>query len=312
MYKKLTLLLFCFLTFAFASAQTFTVNGIKYNVLSGTANVEVVQGSCFAGDLTLPSSVSNSGTTYSVTAIGQSAFSFCATITSITIPNSVTLIGQQGFRECTSLKSVSIPNSVTSIGDSAFFDCYSLTSVTIPNSVTSIISFTFYGCTSLTSVMIPNSVSSIGTYTFYNCTSLTSIVCDIITPLVIDTTVFSGVTQNACSLKVPAGSVSMYQSAAVWKNFNPRLPESSLGINDITSQKNILLYPNPVHNEAILEVKNSEATKLEVYDTNGKVVVRKSLNNNKNSIDTSTLPVGMYLFKTISAKSTSVTKVIKN
>ncbi len=57
---------------------------------------------------------------------------------SYTIPNSVTSIGNYAFEFCTSLTSVTIPNSVSSIGGNAFVNCTSLNSVTIPSSVTSI------------------------------------------------------------------------------------------------------------------------------------------------------------------------------
>ena len=111
----------------------------------------------------------------SVTSIGSGAFYYCTSLTSVTIPGSVTSIGAEAFYNCTSLTSVTIPNSVTSIGDSAFFYCTSLTSVTIPDSVTSIGDDAFEGCTSLTSVTIPDSVTSIGSGAFSNCTSLTSV-----------------------------------------------------------------------------------------------------------------------------------------
>ena len=86
----------------------------------------------------IPASVTYSGTTYSVTSIGEHAFYKCSSLTSVTIPNSVTSIGGGAFEDCSSLTSVTIPNSVTSIGDEAFLGCISLTSVTIGNSVTSI------------------------------------------------------------------------------------------------------------------------------------------------------------------------------
>ncbi len=113
------------------------------------------------------------GTT--VTSIGNQAFSYFSSLTSITIPNSVTSIGSDTFRSCESLTSITIPNSVTSIGVGAFQYCRSLTSITIPNSVTSIVNFTFYHCRSLTSITIPNSVKSIGNQAFSHCRSLTSI-----------------------------------------------------------------------------------------------------------------------------------------
>ena len=74
----------------------------------------------------------------SVTTIGGSAFVYCSSLTSVTIPNSVTTIGVDAFSGCSSLTSVTIPNSVTTIGRWAFSSCSSLTSVTIGNSVTTI------------------------------------------------------------------------------------------------------------------------------------------------------------------------------
>ena len=71
---------------------------------------------------------------------------------SYAIPDSVTSIGEYAFFYCESLTSVTIPDGVTSIGWSAFFNCKSLTSVTIPDSVTSIGWFAFEDCTSLTDV----------------------------------------------------------------------------------------------------------------------------------------------------------------
>jgi hypothetical protein len=110
-----------------------------------------------------------------VVSIGESAFSGCTNLVSITISDSVTNIGDSVFYECTNLTGVTIPDSVTSIGSSAFNGCTNLASITIPDSVTSIGDSVFYGCTSLTGVTISDSVTSIGDSMFYKCTSLTSV-----------------------------------------------------------------------------------------------------------------------------------------
>ena len=128
-------------------AHDFEVDGVYYNYLDESSKTVAVtcKGSYYGsytneytGSVTIPSSVTYSGTTYSVTSIGDYAFAYCSGLISITIPNSVTLIGFYAFEACTGLTSVTIPNSVTEIGYGAFYNCTGLTSVTIPNSVTSI------------------------------------------------------------------------------------------------------------------------------------------------------------------------------
>ena len=162
---------------------TYQGKTLYYNITSDNA-VEVTcyshsifdnDNNYVSGDVVIPSSVTNNGTTYSVTSIGGGAFHHCSSLTSVTIPNSVTSIGGGAFQICISLTSVTIPNSVTSIGHYAFSHCSSLTSVTIPNSVTSIGYMAFANCSGLTSVTISNSVTSIGGAAFRNCSGLTSV-----------------------------------------------------------------------------------------------------------------------------------------
>ena len=129
-------------------------------------------------NVTIPSTVTFSGKEFAVISIGDNAFSYCSSLTSIEIPNSVTYIGSSAFENCSSLTSIEIPNSVTYIGSSAFSNCSSLTSIEIPNSVTYIGSFAFFYCSSLTSIEIPSGVTSIGDCAFENCPSLTSIIVE--------------------------------------------------------------------------------------------------------------------------------------
>ena len=87
----------------------------------------------------------------------------------VIIPDGVTSIGDGAFFYCSSLTSITIPNSVTSIGNYAFCDCSSLTSITIPDGVTSIGNYAFEGCSNLKSIAIPNSVTFIGSSVFNLC-----------------------------------------------------------------------------------------------------------------------------------------------
>ena len=179
---SLILLLLAGITAAHAfdfSAVAPTGQTLYYNITSTDSSPEVEVASNhtgIAGNLTIPSTVTYGGTTYSVTSIGESAFEYCSSLSSVIIPNSVTSIGESAFKYCSSLSSVIIPNSVTSIGYIAFYGCSGLTSLTIPNTVTSIGSSAFNGCSGLTSLTIPNTVTSIGYGAFADCSGLTSII----------------------------------------------------------------------------------------------------------------------------------------
>ena len=58
-----------------------------------------------------------------VTSIGEYAFAYCESLTSITLPDSVKEIGEYAFSSCTSLTSLTIPDRVKEIDDCAFAQC---------------------------------------------------------------------------------------------------------------------------------------------------------------------------------------------
>jgi hypothetical protein len=141
-----------------------------YTVSGGT--VTITGYNCSSGNtaVVIPAEIDS----MPVVSIGDNAFNYCTSLTSVIIPDSVTSIGSAAFGGCSGLTSVVIPNSVTSIGSSAFGECSGLTSVTIGNSVTSIGWMAFSDCYGLTSVTIPGSVTRIGFGAFYGCSSLAS------------------------------------------------------------------------------------------------------------------------------------------
>ena len=204
-------LLFFLLTLlpVMASADAVEIDGIYYNLITKGNAAEVTKNpSKYTGSVAIPERVTYEGVEYSVTTIGQDAFSDCSGLTSVTIPNGVTSIADRTFSDCSGLTSITIPNSVTRIGYLAFYGCSGLISITIPNSVTSIGSYAFDGCSGLTSVIVEsgntvydsrdncnaiietatntiiqgcmntsilNSVTSIGHSAFRGCSGLTSV-----------------------------------------------------------------------------------------------------------------------------------------
>ena len=108
-----------------AQALAFDVGGFSYTVI-GATDVEVTGRTTGNLDIVIPATASDGATTYSVTTIGDGAFSFTST-TSVIIPDSVTTIGREAFTN-NAITSVTIGNSVISIGPSAF-ESNALTSV---------------------------------------------------------------------------------------------------------------------------------------------------------------------------------------
>ena len=117
--KKSLFLLLALLTVSFSvSAYDFMVGGLCYNKNSDGTTVTLTyqnnsgpRYSNLSGNLTIPSTVTYSGTSYAVTMIGDNAFRQCSGLTSVTIPGSVTSIGNNAFYYCSGLTSVTIPNS---------------------------------------------------------------------------------------------------------------------------------------------------------------------------------------------------------
>lgn len=106
-----------------------------------------------------------------VTSIGESAFSGCMRLESITLPN-VTEVGYGAFSGCSSLKSIELPMATT-LGRSAFQYCMNLQSVKIP-AVTEIQEKCFYCCYALNDINLSN-VQIIGREAFYDCFALTKV-----------------------------------------------------------------------------------------------------------------------------------------
>ena len=270
----LLLILLLFSSFS-ALAYDCKVDNIYYNLNNDdkTASVTNTTNNKYVGNIIIPESITYSGTTYSVTSIGDNAFRRSLWLTSVTIPNSVTSIGDNAFGGCSGLTSVTvdknngtydsrdncnaiidtstntlivgckntiIPNSVTSIGNSAFYGCTGLTSVTIPNSVTSIGDRAFSGCSGLTSVTIGNSVTSIGDGAFEYCWRLINLVSLAVEPPTCGIGAFKYVDKTSCKLLVPEESINKYKTADQWKEFLNILGYN--GVDDVSVDSQNAVY----------------------------------------------------------------------
>ena len=135
-----------------------------------------------------------------ITYIGNNAFMYLESVTSVTIGSGVKSIGDYAFKNDTSLTSVYIPAGVETMGCGVFGDCSVLTTVTfaehsvlteipyecfsycyklslvnIPSNVTTIGGYAFNDCYELADLTVPANVTTIGQSAFRNCDGLTSV-----------------------------------------------------------------------------------------------------------------------------------------
>ncbi len=148
----------------------FTLSRDKsYYVVSGIAESAVT-------DIIIPPVYEN----LPVEEIASAAFRRNASITSVVIPHSVTVIGESAFSDCASLLSVVFEDEsqLDVIETSAFEYCRSLKNFTIPESVTEIGDYAFRTCSELTKVRISENIVTIGYEAFLDCEKLQEIEVD--------------------------------------------------------------------------------------------------------------------------------------
>ncbi len=173
------------------ATKTAVVDGATYNLLD---TMDATYVSCPSGsEIVVPSSVTYSGKTYTVTTIGSNAFKSNKSITSVVLPGTVGGLPTSCFSGCSSLDSIvlggvtAIPSScftgtafssismegVVSVGASAFKSCSSLTFVSMPD-VMAVGSNAFQNSEALSTVLMP-AVRTVDSQAFSGCASLESV-----------------------------------------------------------------------------------------------------------------------------------------
>lgn len=256
--------------FNIIALNTIKINNLVFNFTSDST-VSIGANPLATGVLTIPAKIIVNGTEYKVTGIEPKAFAG-SKITSIKYTN-------------TTLNSARLATTVASyietIGEKAFENC-----------------------TDLTSIDIPNSVKSIGDSAFANCTNLNNVNVNWTTPLLINANVFRGVTTSMVTLNVPLSTEIEYSNTAVWKEFN-----LISNVNDMDYNNDVTIYPNPTSTFAKIDIKNKNATTLEIIDSKG--ILIQSLNIvglNQYTIDN--LGSGLYIIKIKTNNNTITEKLL--
>lgn len=232
MKKFLLSLLVMLATVATASAYDFMVGGLAYNINSDGTTVRVTYEqritslgwdeetqmelytpsyTNLSGAVTIPSTVTYNGTTYSVVDIEQEAFWACVNVTSISIPATVTSIERNPWNYCDALNQLTVDENnpvyatpensntivtkqavtvnvwifniingapyIYTIAESYLKDqvVAGCNSSTIPSVATSIGRYAFQQCRKLTSIVIPEGVTLVDMTSFNGCVSLNNL-----------------------------------------------------------------------------------------------------------------------------------------
>ena len=192
------------------SAQTEITNeGLVYTVNEDGASVTLagMEAGNDATVLSVPETVEG----YSVTAVGDDAFSGNKVLTQVVLPATVTEIGARAFYECISLTDATLGEGTSNIGDAAFHKCGGLSDIVIPSKTKSIGSLAFAEC-SLDTVFAKPTVPPV-------------------LPILssgFGSDVFSG--SEAAVLVVPFGCMMAYMMDMGWGAFYPVIEEPELVI----------------------------------------------------------------------------------
>ena len=153
----------------------------------------------------------------SVKVLGIYSFSASRKLTSLILPDGLTTVEDFALYACLNLKTVYIPSSLTSIG-SHFLGASEVEDVKIPESVTELGNQFLDSCSALKTLELPSTFTSHYGAFCTGCTALQSVTCKAATPPALESA-FGGVILAGVTLKVPAASVSEYESAPIWKDF---------------------------------------------------------------------------------------------
>lgn len=157
----------------------------------------------YSGDVVVPATVDYNGVTYTVTGVGQYAFSdYDEDLTSVTLPNTIISLDSYSF-DGTVLTELTLPESVETIGANAFE--YS----------------------ALKKITFGSNLKSIDGNCFLQCSDLREVTIGAVTPPSIAANTFPTALRGNITLTVPQASIEAYKASANWSEFKAYQPLAS-------------------------------------------------------------------------------------
>ena len=216
-----------------AVGDMFTADGLSFQDLGNNEAALVKPAdSDYSGQITVPATVDNGGTTYNVTTIGDgSNIVFKSGVSMVTLPEGITTLKSNAFgnnfaQYYDGEKTVALPSTLTTL-ESRCFNMTQITKLEIPDGVTEIPATCFPDNMNLVEVTFGSNVTTIGNNVFQNAWSLTALHIKTVTPPAVSGTIFP-MYASYCSVYVPTGSKAAYEEAWASQGFKEYIEEGGV------------------------------------------------------------------------------------
>jgi acetyl esterase/lipase len=294
------------------------VYGFEYPLTDAIANVVIPES---AKD-------TRTSTTYSITGIGQAAFSGSSNskrsnagyagnhvITSVTLPSSVSHLKIHAFRDLPNLATINL-DDVVSTENSIFATMPLLSDVGSLASMEILGNYAVFGCIALKNINVGASLTTIGSNFLSGSITLTDIYYNWTSDELATVTFNSGgylgdVDASTVTLHIPVGTTEAYMSSPFYIDGMTILDDVLLSTGAVARELGFKIYPNPVKDVLTLENNKLELTKVTIIDMKGKVVLATQANGVTNSIDLSGLTSGVYVLRINTDTYTFEERIIK-
>lgn len=131
----------------FTSENGLKIVGTNSGATGGTDNSEFIK--------MVERSSSNIAIPYGCTTVGDYAFYYYGSLTSVNLPDTISTIGYRSFYQCSNLAIDKFPTGLTKIDTQAFYNCRGLTSITFKSTPTSIANNAFGTCINIITINVP-------------------------------------------------------------------------------------------------------------------------------------------------------------
>ena len=163
-------LLVCMCVF---SASALNDGPYVYEINEGEVTITGCDREEMIGDIVIPQTLGG----IPVTGIGEKAFYYCNSITSVLIDDNIKSIGKSAFAFCGALSEVILPNTIEEIADETFYMCFNLSKVNLSNTNIKRIGAKAFGyCEFIQIITLPDTLETVDEEAFNWCSSIERVI----------------------------------------------------------------------------------------------------------------------------------------